>query len=79
MPASVKAPIRMPTAAWSQWNRRPRPDRVLEALHAGRPWRGGEDRMTHELSSAKAQPPEVTPNLETAGDLMTTLVQLNMT
>jgi CBS domain-containing protein len=28
--------------------------------------------MTHELSSAKAEQPEVTPSLETAGDLMTT-------
>jgi CBS domain-containing protein len=30
--------------------------------------------MTHEASSAKAEQPEVTPSLETAGDLMTTAI-----
>ncbi len=30
--------------------------------------------MTHELSNATAEPPAVTPSLETAGDLMTTAI-----
>ena len=74
MPAPAKAAIDMSVAASSWLNPRARSDRILEALHAGRPWRGGKDRMTHESSRAGADQPPITPSLETAGDLMTTAI-----